>query len=129
MRVEPYKILVVDDDREIRDLMKHALGLAGYDVLTAADGLEANTALANTRIDAIITDLIMPEKDGMQLIGELRKTHPELRVVAMTGGGHIPTEQYFKVARAFGAHALLSKPFTHSELIETMAKLLPKKEG
>jgi CheY-like chemotaxis protein len=124
-QMESRSILVVDDDREIRELLEHALTLAGYEVRTATNGAEALASLTEKPVEVLITDLIMPEKDGVQLISELRKSQPQVRVVAMTGGGHISSDQYLKLARAFGAQAVLTKPFSHAELLATMAKLLP----
>ena len=110
-------------------MLRRALANAGYQVTTATDGNEATAILANMAIDAVVTDLIMPKKDGMQLLMELRKTHPKMPVVVMTGGGHIPSEEYLKFARAFGAHAVLPKPFTREDLIAVLAKLLPAKKA
>ena len=108
-------------------MLQRALTNAGYRVVTAIDGADASTMLSSIPVDAIVTDLIMPKKDGLQLLMELRKTYPSVRVVVMTGGGHISSEEYLKYARAFGAHAILPKPFTHDQLLDAMAKILPPK--
>jgi YesN/AraC family two-component response regulator len=67
----------------------------------------------------------MPEKDGMQMISEVRKNFPEVRIVAMSGGGHVPRDQYLKIAKGLGAHAVLEKPFSNQQLLATIESLAP----
>jgi YesN/AraC family two-component response regulator len=73
----------------------------------------------------VLTDVIMPEKDGMQVISELRKKFPEVRIIAMSGGGHVSRDQYLKIAKGLGAHAVLEKPFPNQQLLTTIESLMP----
>jgi CheY-like chemotaxis protein len=117
-------ILVVDDEAELRDLVSRVLIDAGYKVVCAADGQEASRALSRAAFDLILTDVIMPEKDGMQVISEARRMRPDMRIVAMSGGGHLARDQYLKMAKALGAHAVLEKPFGTEVLVETIHSVL-----
>jgi DNA-binding NtrC family response regulator len=117
-------ILVVDDEESIRDLLAQILRKLGHQVVTAIDGREASAAISGNKFDLVITDLLMPERDGLELIAELRQRFPKIRVVAMTGGGHIPREHYLFVAKNLGAHSLLEKPFDQEGLIEAIKTAL-----
>lgn len=119
-------ILIVDDERELREVMKQLLTDEGYTVIGAEDGAEAARLIAKTHFDLVITDLIMPEKDGIELMNEMRWKQPELRIVAMSGGGRVPREQYLRIARGLGARAVLEKPFTNKTLIDLVADVLAK---
>ena len=114
-------ILVVDDEAELRDVVTRVLMGAGHRVTAAVDGQEAIARMGRETFDLVLTDVIMPEKDGMQVITEARKRLPQVEIVAMSGGGHIPREQYLRIATGLGAHAVLEKPFTSRELIDTVA--------
>jgi two-component system cell cycle response regulator CpdR len=113
----PHSILVVDDEEPIRDLLAQVLQKAGHQVLTVANGREATQAIVDGQFDVVITDLLMPERDGLELITEMRRRFPKIRVIAMTGGGHIPREHYLFVAKNLGAHSLLEKPFEQAQLL------------
>lgn len=117
-------VLVVDDEAELRDVVSRVLLDAGHKVVCAANGQEATRALSKQTFDLILTDVIMPEKDGMQVISESRRMRPEMRIVAMSGGGHMSREQYLKMAKALGAHAVLEKPFGTEQLVETINAVL-----
>ncbi len=121
----PHAILVVEDDAVIRDMLTQILLGAGYEVATAVDGQEAIKQFNARRFDLILTDLIMPEKDGTEVIVELRKKQPTIPVVAMSGGGMYHRGEYLKLARMFGAHGLLEKPFSQEQLLSTIRVLLP----
>lgn len=110
-------ILVVDDEEDIRDVTRLLLANAGHRVTCAEDGDQAIREAGKHDFDVVITDLLMPEKDGVETIRELHKRYPHLRIIAMSGGGHVPKESYLKMAHTFGAHALLPKPFTRDELL------------
>jgi DNA-binding NtrC family response regulator len=109
-------ILVVDDERAICELLQQVLEKAGHKVVCASNGREAARAVAAGSFDLVITDLLMPECDGLELIAEMRRKFPQVRVIAMTGGGHIPREQYLFIAKNLGAHSLLEKPFEQKDL-------------
>ncbi|MSU70019.1 MAG: response regulator [Opitutaceae bacterium] len=120
-------ILVVDDDADLRDLLQSLLVAAGYCVTTAADGREACRLLARETFALVLTDLLMPEKDGIEVVGEMRRKYPSTPVIVMSGGGRLPQAEYLKLAKSFGAHAVLEKPFKSETLLKTIAGLLPAK--
>ena len=121
----PPSILVVDDEPEMLDILKQVLAGAGHRVVTADNGREAISLLAREKFDLVLTDLLMPERDGTEVIGELRAKYRDVPVVAMSGGGRMPRGEYLKIAKMFGAHAMLEKPFTNEQLLSTIELLLP----
>lgn len=94
---------------------------AGHSVSTAEDGLQAPKIMAAHPIDIVITDLLMPERDGLEFITEIRKAYPAVKIIAMSGGGHIARDSYLRIAKTFGAHFLLEKPFSQANVIEAIA--------
>jgi CheY-like chemotaxis protein len=110
-------ILVVDDEPGIRELLCIMLETAGHTVAAAANGLEAPKVMAAQKIDMVITDLLMPERDGLEFIAETRKRYPEVKIIAMSGGGHIARDSYLRIAKNFGAHFLLEKPFSQAGVL------------
>jgi len=115
-------ILVVDDDREIRDMLKRLLERAHYDVETAEDGKQALEMFQAKTYDVVITDILMPEKEGIEMIIELRKQHSDLKIIAISGGGKGDAGHYLDVARAFGADRSFGKPFECMEMLEAIGE-------
>lgn len=114
-------ILVVDDEEAIRVFFSGVLSEAGYRVVQAADGEEALEKVCENKLDLVLTDLVMPEREGMETIDLLRRSYPELKIVAVSGafgGGFLPT------ARALGARAVLAKPVSPDVLLDTVARVL-----
>ena len=128
------RILVIDDERDVRDSVKCVLDLAGYEVLTAESVTEALEQLQRTPMDLVITDIIMPKMNGVQAIESIRRAFPMVRIVAISGGGNfgvagyqptaIATNAYLRSAEEAGAHVVLTKPFEFDDLIEAVEKLL-----
>ena len=121
-----YSILVVDDEPELRELIQIVLKAEGHNVIIAADGVEAEAAIASHRFDVVMTDLIMPERDGLEFIANVRKRYPSIKIIAMSGGGHIARDSYLRIAQGFGAHALLEKPFENREVFAAIESALAK---
>jgi CheY-like chemotaxis protein len=117
-------ILLVDDDEQFRTMLSVVLRRAGYEVRVARDGIEASSFYRSHPTDLIITDLIMPEKEGLEMIRELRRDYPQARIIAMSGGGRTGTMNCLEVARAFGAQQVLEKPFLHQEMLEAIRGVL-----
>lgn len=117
-------ILVIDDQAEMRTALQLVLSAAGYQVTLATNGKEALQALLKGKVDLVITDVVMPEKDGIEVAMELRKTHPGLPVVVMTGGGKLKADVYLRMARSLGAKGILQKPFSNEQLLLTVALAL-----
>ena len=121
--MEPREIIIVDDDSQMRELMRLALTKLGHTVTCAENGAIALEFIRKQLFDSVVTDILMPGRDGLELIGELRRHHPAIRIVAISGGGRASCGQYLDVAKSLGAHAVLAKPFSFSELT---AALLPQ---
>ena len=117
-------ILLVDDDEQLRTMLSVVLRRAGYEVQVAIDGIEASNFYRSHPTDLIITDLMMPEKEGLEIIRELRKDYPLAKIIAMSGGGRTGTMNCLEVARAFGAQQVLEKPFPHQEMLEAIRRVL-----
>jgi len=90
---------------------------AGHSVSSAEDGIQAPKMMASQKFDIVITDLLMPERDGLEFITETRKKYPAVKIIAMSGGGHIARDSYLRIAKNFGAHFLLEKPFSQSGVL------------
>jgi DNA-binding NtrC family response regulator len=115
-------ILVIDDDPDIRDLVKATLASAGHQVSVAADGREGVQQCRAARPDLVITDLFMPEQEGIETIKQLRMESPDLRIVAISGKPTAGT--MLEVAKRLGAHAALAKPFMADELLKVVEQTL-----
>jgi CheY-like chemotaxis protein len=116
------RILVVEDDPRVREVLHQTLALAGYDVVVTADGEEAIAAYAAAPTDRIITDLMMPRKDGVETIRGLRRQHPAAKVIAVTAArGRF---NRLTAARHLGAHRTLLKPFGMGDLLAAVHEVL-----
>jgi DNA-binding NtrC family response regulator len=116
------RILLVDDDPVFCGAAAAALRFAGHDVVEAHHGGEAMAAMDAEPAVLIVTDLVMPESEGVGLIMLVRKKFPDVKVIAITGGKH--PEVYLKIATMLGAGAALAKPFTLEELLRTVDRVL-----
>ena len=117
-------ILVVDDDAQVLEVVSEMLRLEGYDVRVAENGRKAVEQLQQGRFDLVITDLIMPDKEGLETIADIRKHKADMPIIAISGGGRIGPSDHLQFARFIGANATLAKPFGRQELITTVASLL-----
>jgi DNA-binding NtrC family response regulator len=116
-------ILIVEDHDELRGLLRLTLATAGYQVETAANGRLAIEALDRRDFDLVLTDLIMPEKDGFELIDDISRTHAGVRIIAMTGGDQrVRSQQVLQNASGDGTIMMLEKPFTPKQLRESVAQ-------
>jgi len=118
------RILVIDDDPQLRTLLSRYFGRRGYDVLEAADGSAGLAAFREQGADVIITDLIMPGKEGMETIMELRQEYPDAKIIAISGGGRVAPEGYLQLAKGIGATRVFSKPFELEQLKAAVDELL-----
>ncbi|MEO8201560.1 MAG: response regulator [Gemmatimonadota bacterium] len=118
------RILVIDDDKDIRKLLRTALESSGHEVMEAADGLEGVRRWRDLHPDLVITDLMMPGKDGLDLVFEMVSLEPDVRVIAMTGGSWKETIDRLHDARLFGAVRTVTKPFTLSEMLRVVGEVL-----
>ncbi len=118
------KILIVDDDQQIRDMLRITLEREGYGVVEAGDGVQALAAYRANSIDLVITDIVMPEKEGIELIMEMKSLDADVKIIAISGGGRINPEDYLKWARRFGVANTFSKPVDRQKLLEVVAQML-----
>ena len=117
-------ILIIDDEPQIRSMIRLILERSGYTVIEASDGIEGIRRFREKPADLIITDLIMPNKDGIGLIIELKKEFPDVKIVAMSGGGLNRPEGYLRGAQKLGAACTLSKPINRQELLRVVRDTL-----
>ena len=118
-------ILLVDDDDLLRKMLRLKLESLGYAVLEARNGNEATRHQKAHPADIMITDLVMPDKEGLETIHEFRRAHPALKIIAMSGGGRSSAETYLHFATQLGAVAALQKPFSTDILVAALKKALP----
>ena len=117
-------VLVVDDEPGMRELVKHLLINAGYHVLEASNGKHAMEFLKNKSPDLVITDIIMEEMDGVEIIMEIRENYPDIKIIAMSGGSKISSEDYLESAADLGADRVFAKPFALSDMLTAIKELI-----
>ena len=122
------RILVIDDEPSALDVLQKILEGEGYEVLVAANGLDGVALFRQQPCDLVITDMVMPVKDGLQTILELRDEAPDLPIIAISGGGVISKERYLTVAGYLDRVITIAKPFTVLEIVTAAAKLLNDQE-
>ena len=118
------RILIIEDDQEVRQLLKLLLERAGYDVTEAADGQEGIHLFRTAPCDLVITDLIMPHKEGLETIIDMRNEFPDLKIIAISGGARSNADNYLRTAKLCGAERIFSKPFDNQVLLDAVAELL-----
>jgi DNA-binding response OmpR family regulator len=117
-------IYVFDDEPSILLMIKKMLEKAGHEVGIALNGREGMELINEKIPDLIITDIIMPEKEGLETIMELRKKHPGLKIIAISGGGRFGPEGYLPGAKLLGADLVFQKPLVQKEFLNAIASLL-----
>jgi DNA-binding response OmpR family regulator len=122
------QILVIEDDCTVRELILQTLSKAGYGVIAAEDGVSGLNLFRAKNPDLVITDIVMPQKEGLQTIIELRQAAPNVRVIAMSGGGRYSNTDYLKLARKFGARSTISKPFMRDEMLNAVRDALAEEQ-
>ena len=118
------RILVVDDDELALFTLGEILKTAGHIVVEARNGNECLEFQRNEPFDLVVTDIIMPEKDGIETVIELRKDFPEIKIIAISGGGRTHDLNILKVAEEFGADSVLAKPFSGEQLLASIEEQL-----
>jgi DNA-binding NtrC family response regulator len=130
-------ILVVDDEEDIRDALQMILERAGYEVNTASNGSEAIKLQNSDPAELVIIDIIMPETDGVNAIMKIRKTHPGVKIIAISGGGGvepaaykptaIKTTAYLGAAQEAGADRIFAKPFDRADVVRAVEELIGRR--
>ena len=118
------RILIIDDEPQIRSMLKLMLERGGYEVVEAPDGVEGIKIYRQNPADLIITDLIMPNKDGIGMIIDLKKEFPDVKIIAMSGGGLNKPDGYHKGAKKLGAACTLTKPIDREEMLKAVKDIL-----
>jgi DNA-binding response OmpR family regulator len=123
------RIVLADDDPNVRALVGIALRRAGHEVEEASDGREAMSLIERDPPDLLITDILMPEKEGIETIVEVRRRFPDVRIVAMSGGGRVEAEHYLDTADGFGADTTIRKPFDQKAMLAIVDDLCRHRSG
>jgi DNA-binding response OmpR family regulator len=117
-------ILLIDDDPLVAFTVERMLQGGGFDVIRANDGEKGLTILKKEKIDLVITDIIMPVKEGIETIREIREHDATIPVIAVSGGGHGSGGNYLRMAQALGATEVMAKPFDQEELLAAVKRCL-----
>jgi two-component system, chemotaxis family, chemotaxis protein CheY len=120
------KILVIDDERMVRETLKIILSAVEHEVLLAENGATGMKLFKEANPDLVITDILMPEKEGMETIRDLRELRPDIPIIAISGGGRVGNMSFLRVAERFGANRTISKPFEPELVIQAIEELLRK---
>lgn len=118
------RILIVDDDPDICFMLKLLLERQGHEASTVLSGYMAIECLASDSFDIVLTDIIMPEMDGIELIMKIRLNYPRINVIAISGGGRINAEEYLKMAKLLKVRHTFQKPFKAAELVAAINDLM-----
>jgi DNA-binding response OmpR family regulator len=120
----PYvRVLLIDDNEDLTSSLKMCLESEGFEVAVAANGEQALKRLERSPADVVVTDLFMPDKDGIETIMELRSRYPRCKIIAMSGWTSVEGSDYLSVARELGAVHTLTKPFDPSQLTRLLRNL------
>lgn len=117
---KPTTVLIIEDDPSLRDSLRRTLRKTGYTILQAAEGGEGLALLGTHVIDVVLIDIFMPGKEGIETIQAIRRTHPQVKIIAMSGGGERMYIDILRVAKASGCHQTLDKPFSEETLINAI---------
>ena len=117
------RVLIVDDDASIRGLLRQAFEMNSFEVIEASNGEEAVRTFREGGIDLVITDIIMPDKEGLESIMDLKEIDPDVKIIAISGGGRLEPHSYLQMAAKFGAKKVFQKPLSISLLIEAAKEL------
>ncbi len=119
------RILLIDDDDSLRTMLRLTLSHFGHTVIEARNGKEGLDLFPNAGADLVITDIVMPEKEGIEVLMVLLKVKPTVKIIAMSGGGRGSAADYLRIASQLGAAKVLTKPFLNETLMAAINELLP----
>jgi two-component system response regulator (stage 0 sporulation protein F) len=122
------RILLVEDDHLVRDMLVQMLQRAKHEVESASNGEEATEVLSRTQPDIMVTDIIMPKKSGITLIAEVKNKHPQMEIIAISGGGRLDPTGYLDLSESLGASVSFEKPVDKSALLMAIDLLLHGKK-
>ena len=122
------KVLVIEDEKAVRKLVGRMLESRDHTMIEASDGVQGLQAFQAEKPDVVVTDIIMPNADGLEVIRKIMEWEPEAKIIAISGGGRVEERTYLNYAKKFGARAILAKPFEPDELlslIESLSEPMP----
>ena len=117
------RVLVIEDDADFRDVLRRSLEAEGFEVAAAPDGAQALQMQRERPASVVVSDIFMPEKEGVETILELRKHYPQTKIVAISGGGESVRGDYLPVVHELGVCRAFRKPFDLDDLIHTVREL------
>lgn len=117
-------ILLIEDDEQMAEMLKIMLEKEGYHVMVASNGEEGIKLYRNNPMDLVITDIVMPEKEGIETIKELKVDYPDVKIIVMSGGGLVGAEEYLQIAKGFGVRHTIVKPFSREEILKAIRELI-----
>ncbi|NQU61641.1 MAG: response regulator [Rhodospirillales bacterium] len=118
------KVLIIDDDKVVRELARRMLEPQNHTIFEACDGVEGIQVFQDEAPDVVITDILMPNADGLEVIREIMRLDPDAKIIAISGVGRAPEQAYLKHAQTFGATATLPKPFAPDQLLAVLDEIL-----
>ncbi len=119
------RILIIDDDLIIRQILRDLLEPHNYHIVEASNGAEGLNLQLNNPFDLIVTDIVMPEKEGIETIIELSREFPETKIIAISGQGKLYMGEYLEMAEKLGADAIFSKPIEPEVFVQKVKMLIP----
>jgi len=120
----PKKILVIEDNELMCSILKELLENAGFTVIDAPDGKVGMRLYRENDVDLVITDIIMPEKEGIETIRELKQENPDVKIIAVSGGGRINSMDYLQIAERLGVQRTFTKPYDEDEILKAVNELI-----
>jgi DNA-binding NtrC family response regulator len=118
------RILIIEDDEDFRTMLKEMLTRQEYEVIEASNGVEGLEAYKTQKIDLVVTDIFMPEKEGTETVMELQDMNPDIKVIAISGGGTQKMFEQLNWMKDFGAQKVFKKPFDSKEFLAAVSNLL-----
>ncbi len=118
------RILIIEDDESVAAMLRTVLERNGYEVTTAANGREGVRLYSDQQVDLVISDILMPEMDGLETFKELRRMSPDVKIIAISGGGERLNMDVLRVAELLGAAATFNKPYRIEALLAAVRQLL-----
>ncbi len=122
-------ILIIDDEVQIREVLRTVLERVGYTVSEAGDGIQGLRVYSDGGIDLVVTDIIMPHKGGIDTIMDLRRDFPDVKIIAISGGGMCGEVSYLDMAIGVGADRAIGKPFVLDDFLAAVEELIAEKRG
>ncbi|MCO4782149.1 MAG: response regulator [Candidatus Cloacimonetes bacterium] len=118
------KILIIDDEVDLLEILQAILESADHNVEICTSGRKAVSKIREEPFDLVLSDIVMPDQDGIETIKQITEIDPGMKIICMSGGGSLPAETYLKLAQHLGASKILRKPFQGAELIKSVNELL-----